>query len=259
MSWAAILVLAAASYGLKAFGTVLVGDREIRAPARALLDLAPVPLLAALILTQTVSSAGALMIDARLPALGVAALLTWRARAVSRDRPGRRRDRRAAAVGLAARGSEAVGAALVGGRRQRLDDARLGREERHEQQLRDAVAGLALVALLAEVDQHDPDLAAVGRVDQAGAVDDGEPVARREPGAGDDEPRDDPRAAPPRRPSARPRRSPGASANGLDAAQVEARVTGAGARRRLRVGVEELDLEVVGGGGHRIDGTGRSR
>ena len=78
MSWTAILVLAAASYGLKAFGTVLVGDREIRAPARALLDLAPVPLLAALILTQTVSSAGALMIDARLPALGVAALLTWR-------------------------------------------------------------------------------------------------------------------------------------------------------------------------------------
>ena len=72
VSWAAILVLAAASYGLKAFGTVLVGDREIRAPARALLDLAPVPLLAALILTQTVSSAGALVIDARLPALGVA-------------------------------------------------------------------------------------------------------------------------------------------------------------------------------------------
>jgi hypothetical protein len=78
VSWAAILVLAAASYGLKAFGTVLVGDRAIREPARALLDLAPVPLLAALILTQTVSSAGALMIDARLPALGVAALLTWR-------------------------------------------------------------------------------------------------------------------------------------------------------------------------------------
>ena len=59
-----------------------------------------------------------------------------------------------------------------------------------EQQLRDAVAGLALVALLAEVDQHHADLAAVGRVDQAGAVDDGEPVARREPGARDDEPGD---------------------------------------------------------------------
>lgn len=78
MSWAAILLLAAASYALKALGTVLVGDREIRPPVRALLDLAPVPLLAALILTQTVATAGAYAIDARLPALGVAALLVWR-------------------------------------------------------------------------------------------------------------------------------------------------------------------------------------
>ena len=79
MSWTAILLLAAASYALKALGAVLIGDREIRAPVRAVLDLAPVPLLAALILTQTlVSTAGAYVIDARLPALGVAALLVWR-------------------------------------------------------------------------------------------------------------------------------------------------------------------------------------
>ena len=36
---------------------MLIGDREIRPPVRAVLDLAPVPLLAALILTQTVVSA----------------------------------------------------------------------------------------------------------------------------------------------------------------------------------------------------------
>jgi branched-subunit amino acid transport protein len=78
VSWAAILLLAAASYALKAAGTVLVGDREIRPPLRALLDLAPVPLLAALIVTQTVANAGAYAVDARLPALGVAALLVWR-------------------------------------------------------------------------------------------------------------------------------------------------------------------------------------
>ena len=78
MSWTAILLLAAASYALNALGTVLVGAREIRAPVRDLLDLAPVPLLAALILGQTVSTAGAFVIDARLPALGVAAVLTWR-------------------------------------------------------------------------------------------------------------------------------------------------------------------------------------
>ena len=78
VSWPAILLLAAASYGLKALGAVVVGDREIRPPVRALLDLAPVPLLAALILTQTVATAGAYAIDARLPALGVAGLLVWR-------------------------------------------------------------------------------------------------------------------------------------------------------------------------------------
>jgi branched-subunit amino acid transport protein len=78
VTWPALLALAAASYALKAVGAVLVGDREIRAPVRALLDLAPVPLLAALILTQTLSTAGAYAIDARLPALGVAGLLVWR-------------------------------------------------------------------------------------------------------------------------------------------------------------------------------------
>ena len=79
MSWTAILLLAAASYALKALGAVLIGDREIRAPVRAVLDLAPVPLLAALILTQTlVSTTGAYVIDARLPAVGVAAVLVWR-------------------------------------------------------------------------------------------------------------------------------------------------------------------------------------
>ena len=78
MNWTAILALAAASYALKALGAVLLGDREIRPPVRDLLDLAPVPLLAALILTQTVTTAGAFALDARLPALGVAALLVWR-------------------------------------------------------------------------------------------------------------------------------------------------------------------------------------
>ena len=59
---------------------MVIGDREIRAPVRAVLDLAPVPLLAALILTQTlVSTTGAYVIDARLPAVGVArSSLVWR-------------------------------------------------------------------------------------------------------------------------------------------------------------------------------------
>jgi branched-subunit amino acid transport protein len=78
VSWPAILLLAVASYGLKALGATLVGERELRPPLRALLDLAPVPLLAALILTQTLSTGGAYAIDARVPALAVAGLLVWR-------------------------------------------------------------------------------------------------------------------------------------------------------------------------------------
>jgi branched-subunit amino acid transport protein len=78
VSWTAILVLAAASYALKALGPVLVGARELRAPVREWLDLAAVPLLAALILTQAISTAGAFVIDARVPAMGVAAILVWR-------------------------------------------------------------------------------------------------------------------------------------------------------------------------------------
>jgi branched-subunit amino acid transport protein len=78
VSWAPILALAAASYALKALGPVVLGTREIPATVRPLLDLAAVPLLAALVLVQTVSTDGAFAIDARLPALGVAALLVWR-------------------------------------------------------------------------------------------------------------------------------------------------------------------------------------
>ena len=154
----------------------------------------------------------------------------------------RRRQRRR----LAARGAEAVGAAPVGRLRQRVDDPRGGRDERHEQQLRDPVAGLAPVGLVAEVDEHDADLAAVARVDQPGPVDDGDAVAGGEPGARDDEPgtavgQRDRDAGRHDRPLAGSQREP------LDAAQVEPGVTRARvARGRHGGGVEELDLELVG-------------
>ncbi|WP_354700655.1 hypothetical protein DSM112329_00940 [Paraconexibacter sp. AEG42_29] len=78
MTWGAILGLALVSYLFKAVGPVLIGARPIPDGTRALLDLAAVPLLAALILVQTVSTDGSYSVDARLPALGVAALLIWR-------------------------------------------------------------------------------------------------------------------------------------------------------------------------------------
>jgi branched-subunit amino acid transport protein len=78
MSWAALMGLALCAYALKAAGPVLVGERTLPALTNRLLGLLAVPLLAALIAVQTLDGGRALVVDARLPALGVAALLVWR-------------------------------------------------------------------------------------------------------------------------------------------------------------------------------------
>ena len=78
MSWSALFVLCAISYALKASGPVLAGGRQLGPQVRQTLDLVAVPLLAALILVQTVSDGHRLVLDARVPALAVAAVLVWR-------------------------------------------------------------------------------------------------------------------------------------------------------------------------------------
>ena len=78
MSWTALLALCAISYALKGVGPLLAGGRQLGPRVRLTLDLVPVPLLAALILVQTVSDGHRFVLDARAPALGVAALLVWR-------------------------------------------------------------------------------------------------------------------------------------------------------------------------------------
>ena len=78
MTWTALIALAAAAYRMKAAGPLLVGGRTVPRELAAVLDLLAVPLLAALILVQTFDRGGQLHVDARLPALGVAALLVWR-------------------------------------------------------------------------------------------------------------------------------------------------------------------------------------
>ena len=55
MSWTALLALCGVSYALKAVGPVLAGGRPLGARLRRMLDLVAVPLLAALILVQTLS------------------------------------------------------------------------------------------------------------------------------------------------------------------------------------------------------------
>ncbi len=78
MSWTALLALCAISYALKASGPVLAGGRQLGPQVRQTLDLVAVPLLAALILVQTVGEGHRLVLDARVPALAVAAVLVWR-------------------------------------------------------------------------------------------------------------------------------------------------------------------------------------
>jgi branched-subunit amino acid transport protein len=78
VSWAALLALAGAAYALKALGPVFAGRREIGPGLRGVLDVVAVPLLAALIAVQTLDGGQRIVLDARVPALGVAALLVWR-------------------------------------------------------------------------------------------------------------------------------------------------------------------------------------
>jgi branched-subunit amino acid transport protein len=78
VSWAALLALAAGTYALKAAGPLVLGDREPSPWTARVLALLAVPLLAALIVVQTVGDGERLVLDARVPALAVAAVCVWR-------------------------------------------------------------------------------------------------------------------------------------------------------------------------------------
>jgi hypothetical protein len=78
MSWWGVVALCAAAYGLKAAGVLLAGRVGDGAATRASLELVVVPVLAALVVVQTVDGGERIVVDARLPALLVGALLIWR-------------------------------------------------------------------------------------------------------------------------------------------------------------------------------------
>lgn len=78
MSWTVLLALGVVSYVLKAAGPLLAGGRQLGPQVRQSLDLVALPLLAALILVQTLDGGHRLVIDARVPALAAAAVLAWR-------------------------------------------------------------------------------------------------------------------------------------------------------------------------------------
>jgi branched chain amino acid efflux pump len=75
VSWWIVGALCISAYGLKAVGLALAG----RVPAQSVsLDVLVVPVIAALILIQTLDGGREIVFDARIPALLVAALLVWR-------------------------------------------------------------------------------------------------------------------------------------------------------------------------------------
>lgn len=75
--WTAVLVASVLCVALKGVGYLLPA-RWLEAPRPArIADLLTVALLAALVAVQTVASGSVIVLDARLPAVGVAALLLW--------------------------------------------------------------------------------------------------------------------------------------------------------------------------------------
>ena len=71
------MILAAGTYALKAAGPLLLGRRQLAPPVERIATLLPAALLAALVVTSTATADDRIVLDARLPALLVAALL-WR-------------------------------------------------------------------------------------------------------------------------------------------------------------------------------------
>ncbi len=78
MSWWPVIALCVGAYGLKALGLAVGGRLDPDVADRWHLEILVVPILAALIVVQSFSASHRLVLDARAPALLVAAFLVWR-------------------------------------------------------------------------------------------------------------------------------------------------------------------------------------
>lgn len=75
--WNAVLLASIVCVALKAVGYLLPA-RWLEAPRPArIADLLTVALLSALVMVQTLASGSAIVVDARVPAVAVAAVLLW--------------------------------------------------------------------------------------------------------------------------------------------------------------------------------------
>ncbi len=78
MSWALVLALSGAAYGLKLVGAVIIGQRTMPPAIERCLLLIPAALLAGLIAKDTFTTGQSIGIDARAVGLAVAAVATWK-------------------------------------------------------------------------------------------------------------------------------------------------------------------------------------
>jgi hypothetical protein len=78
MSWAAVIALCGAAYALKVLGAIAASRAPDGAAAGGRLHGLVVPVIAGLIVVQTLGQGRGVVLDARLPALLVAAALVWR-------------------------------------------------------------------------------------------------------------------------------------------------------------------------------------
>jgi hypothetical protein len=78
MTWAAILILAAGVYATKALGPLAMRRRRLPPEGSTIAGLVAVPMLAALVVVQTVTSGPRLVVEPRLAAVTLAAVAVWR-------------------------------------------------------------------------------------------------------------------------------------------------------------------------------------
>jgi branched-subunit amino acid transport protein len=78
-AWTTVLVLTVATVLIRASGPVILGGRNLPSPARRVVVLLAPALLAALVVTETLSDANGLVLDERAAGVAAAGLvLLWR-------------------------------------------------------------------------------------------------------------------------------------------------------------------------------------
>jgi len=78
VSWSLLIPLAAAAYGFKVVGFVVLGRHPLHGPVEWMVELIPAALLSALVAVQTFGDGRSLTLDARAVGLAVTGVAVWR-------------------------------------------------------------------------------------------------------------------------------------------------------------------------------------